>query len=126
MVLIKDFMWEVAQNSGDDNSSIPSWSGFNALVTTNTVPVTKIRYLPFINASPCDFSTIFTTLLRLVHISEELGQHHIAHNCYGRPRNLQQGTTYSMEQAGTSVWENNNEAGRNASDNGFPGKHLFS
>ena len=117
MVLIKDFMWEVAQNSGDDNSSIPSWSGF---MSTNTVPVTKIRYLPFINASPSDFSTIFTSLLRLVYISEELGQHHTAHNCYGRPRNLQQGTTYSV---GTSVWENNNEAGRNASDNGFPGKH---
>ena len=77
MVLIKDFIWEVARNSGDDNSSIPAWSGFNALVSTKTVPVAKIRYLPFINASLSDFSTIFTTLLRLVHISEELGQHHI-------------------------------------------------
>ena len=77
MVLIKDFIWEVARNSGDDNSSIPAWSVFNAIVSTKTVPVAKIRYLPFINASPSDFSTIFTTLLRLVHISEELGQHHI-------------------------------------------------
>ena len=51
--------------------------GFNALVSTKTVPVAKIRYLPFINASPSYMSTIFTTLLKLVRISEELGQHHI-------------------------------------------------
>ena len=46
-------------------------------MSTKTVPVAKIRYLPFINASPYDMCTIFTTLLKLVRISEELGQHHI-------------------------------------------------
>ncbi|XP_014680008.1 PREDICTED: uncharacterized protein LOC106819957 [Priapulus caudatus] len=76
-VIMKDFIWQVARTCGDGESSIPAWSGFNALVSTKTVPVTRIRYLPFINASPSDLSTIFTTLLRLVHISEELGQHHI-------------------------------------------------
>ena len=74
---MKDFTWEVARTFADDDSSIPAWSGFNALVCTKTVPVTKIRYLPFINASPSDLSTIFATLLRLVHIFEELGRHHI-------------------------------------------------
>ena len=62
---------------GDEDSSIPAWSGFNGLVSTKTVPVAKIRYVPFINASPSDMSTIFTTLLKLVRISEELGQHHV-------------------------------------------------
>ena len=48
-----------------------------ALVSTNSVPAAKIRYLPFISASPSDLSTIFTTLLRLVEIAQELGQSHI-------------------------------------------------
>ena len=62
---------------GDDDSCVPAWSGFNALVSTNSVPAAKIRYLPFISASPSDLSTIFTTLLRLVEIAQELGQYHI-------------------------------------------------
>lgn len=70
----KDLVWELARVSGDDDSSIPAWSGFNALVSTRRVPMTKIRYLPFINALPSDLSTIFTTLLRLVEIAKELGQ----------------------------------------------------
>ena len=74
---MKDFTWEVARALGDEDSSIPARIGFNALVSTKTVPVAKIRYLPFINASPSDISTIFTTVLKLVRISEELGQHHI-------------------------------------------------
>lgn len=74
---MKDFVWETAHASGDEDSSIPAWSGFNALVSTKRVPVARIRYLPFINASPSDLSTIFTTLLRLVEISNELGQPHI-------------------------------------------------
>ena len=76
-IVMKNFIWEVARALGDEDSSIPAWIGFNALVSTKTVPVAKIRYLPFINASPSDMSTIFTTLLKLVRISEELGQHHI-------------------------------------------------
>ena len=76
-VVMKDFVWEVARTFGDGKTSIPAWSGFNALVSDRIVPVAKVRYLPFINASPSDFSTIFTTLLKLVNISEELGQNHI-------------------------------------------------
>ena len=76
-VVMKDFVWEVARTYGDGKTSIPAWSGFNALVSDRIVPVAKIRYLPFIKASPSDFSTIFTTLLKLVNISEELGQNHI-------------------------------------------------
>ena len=57
-VVMKDFIWEVARAFEDEDSSIPAWSGFNALVSTKTVPVAKMRYLPFINASPSDMSTI--------------------------------------------------------------------
>ena len=57
----------IAQLEPLEVSSIPAWSGFNAL------PVAKVRYLPFINASPSDMSNIVTTLLKLVRISEELG-----------------------------------------------------
>ena len=71
--IIAQYTWDRAP--GGEDSSSPAWSGFNALVSTKTVPVAKIRYLPFINASPSDMSTIFTNLLKLVRISEELGQH---------------------------------------------------
>jgi len=72
-----DLVWEMARVLGDDDSCVPAWSGFNALVSTKSVPAAKIRYLPFINASPSDLSTIFTTLLRLVETAQELGQPHI-------------------------------------------------
>ena len=96
------------------------WSGFNALVSTKTVSVAKIRYLPFINASLSDMSTIFTTLLKLVRISEELGQHHI----------LVKADLAIYSKAQRILWSrpeplvgSDDETGSNASDNGFPGKH---
>ena len=79
-IFVKTNYYSIHENVhqvADEDLSIPARSGFNALVSTKTVPVAYIRYLPFINASPSGMSTIFTTLLKLVRISEELGQHHI-------------------------------------------------
>jgi len=53
-----------------------------ALVSNNSIPAAKIRYLPFSNTSPSDLSTILTTLLRLVEIAQELGQPHILVTVY--------------------------------------------
>ena len=75
----KDLVWEMARVSGDDDSCVPAWSGFNAFVSNSSIPAAKIRYLPFSNTSPSDLSTIFTTLLRLVETEQELGQHHNDH-----------------------------------------------
>jgi hypothetical protein len=41
------------------------------------LPVATVRYLPFIQAPPSDFTTIYTGLLRLVALSDKLDQTHI-------------------------------------------------
>ena len=41
------------------------------------IPLTRIWYLPFINAPPSDYSSIYTTLLKLVETATALGQEHI-------------------------------------------------
>ena len=89
----KDLVWEMARVSGDDDSCVPAWSGFNAFVSNNSIPAAKIRYLPFSNTSPSDLSTIFTTLLRLVETEQELGQHHNDHILVTVDSNIEQGTT---------------------------------
>jgi hypothetical protein len=76
-VVQKDLIWEIARASAPETSQVPAWSGFNALVSDGEIPQTRILYLPFINAPPSDFSTIYTTLLKLVETATALGQEHI-------------------------------------------------
>ncbi|KAG1676656.1 hypothetical protein GQR58_014151 [Nymphon striatum] len=73
-VVTRDLFWVIARAAANKKSYIPAWSGFNCLVSTTKVPVAVIRYLPFINANPSDYSTIYTTLLKLVSIAKALGQ----------------------------------------------------
>ena len=72
---LKDLIWLLTRNG--EAQSISAWSGFNALLTDMSIPVTTIRYLPFIHAPPSDISNIYTTLLKLVTIAKHLGQPHI-------------------------------------------------
>jgi len=73
----KDLIWDMASVSAFENSQVPAWGGFNALVSEREIPLTHIWYLPFINAPPSDYSTIYTTLLKLVETATALGQEHI-------------------------------------------------
>ncbi|KAG1651526.1 hypothetical protein GQR58_026968 [Nymphon striatum] len=73
-VVTRDLFWVIARAAANKKSYIPAWSGFNCLVSTTKVPVAVIRYLPFINANPSDYSTVYTTLLKLVSIAKALGQ----------------------------------------------------
>ncbi|KAG1698813.1 hypothetical protein GQR58_005642 [Nymphon striatum] len=73
-VVTRDLFWVIARAAANEKLYIPAWSGFNCLVSTTKVPVAVIRYLPFINANPSDYSTIYTTLLKLVSIAKALGQ----------------------------------------------------
>ena len=41
------------------------------------IPLATVQYMPFIRASPSDLSTIYTSLLQLTKLAEELGQSHI-------------------------------------------------
>lgn len=71
--VIKDFVLGMARQICADKrfSRISAWSWFNALMYTRIVPTATIRYPPLLLLSPSDFSTIYTSLLKLVRICEE-------------------------------------------------------
>lgn len=74
---IKDLLWSLSRGQNRENRSIPSWAGFNSLISVNEIPLTTVRYFPFLHAPPSDLSTIYTTLITLVKVAEKLGQSHI-------------------------------------------------
>ncbi len=50
----------------------------NIAFTSDTAcSVASVLYLPFIKESPSELSTIYTSMIRLVQLAAELGQHHI-------------------------------------------------
>jgi hypothetical protein len=52
---------------------IPNWTGFNTLLESENIPCcTKIGYLPIINYSPTELSTINTILKRSQEIANKL------------------------------------------------------
>ena len=52
---------------------LPGWKGFNVLVQGLKIPpVSKIRYLPIVNGSPSEYSTLYTALQRSMKIADEL------------------------------------------------------
>ena len=62
---IKDFLWSICRGKHRSNMNIPSWAGFNSLLSTKDIPLTTVRYFPFIHAPPSDLSTIYTALITL-------------------------------------------------------------
>lgn len=75
----KDLLWKISRlrKPEEPPQQVPGWTGFNSLLSTSNQTVATIRYLPFIQAPPADFTTIYTTLLRLVQLAEKLDQTHI-------------------------------------------------
>ena len=71
---IKNFLWSLCRGKHRGNMSIPSWAAFNPLLSNKDVPLTTVRYFPFIHAPPSDLSTIYTALITLVKVAENLGQ----------------------------------------------------
>ena len=56
-----------------DESLLPNWTGFNTLLQEQEIPVlSKIGYLPIINASPTEISTINAILQRSTQIANKL------------------------------------------------------
>ena len=70
-----DLVWKLCRKK--DNTSLPAWSGFNTMVSQTNVAVAHVRYLPFINAPPSNFSTVYTAILRLICIAKSQAQPHI-------------------------------------------------
>ena len=56
-----------------NRNSVPGWTGFNTLMKSLDIhPTSKIGYLPVIDASPTDLSTVYTILLHSVNIADSL------------------------------------------------------
>ena len=56
-----------------DEHVIPGWTGFNTIMCEDVIPpVSRIGYLPVIDASPTEFATIHTILKRCTEISNRL------------------------------------------------------
>ncbi|KAK1904701.1 Beta-glucanase [Dissostichus eleginoides] len=72
----QDLLWKVSRIMKEEQR-IPGWSAFNAYLSTSDIPLTTVQYMPFIRASPSDLSTIYTALLQLTQLAQELGQRHI-------------------------------------------------
>lgn len=70
----KDLLWNIVRSKSE---KCPSWTDFNNMIADNNVPVSIIRYLPFINAPPSNYDTILTSLVQLTKIAEQLKQNHI-------------------------------------------------
>lgn len=57
-----------------DDKNIPNWTGFNTELQANSLPMsTKIGYLPIIDASPTELSTVNAILRRSTEIADKLG-----------------------------------------------------
>ncbi|XP_034096209.1 uncharacterized protein LOC117562482 [Gymnodraco acuticeps] len=61
-----------------DSCTIPSWTGFHTLLQDeNTLQKSALYYLPVIEASPTEMSTVNTILKRSVQIADQLELDHI-------------------------------------------------
>lgn len=61
-----------------EGSAIPSWTGFHTLLQgENTLQKSALYYLPVIEASPTEMSTVNTILKRSVQIADQLELDHI-------------------------------------------------
>ncbi|XP_028419097.1 uncharacterized protein LOC114544759 [Dendronephthya gigantea] len=56
-----------------DEEVLPGWTGFNTMLCSNEIPdVSRVGYLPVIDASPTEYSTINTILTRSTEIADKL------------------------------------------------------
>ena len=56
-----------------DNDILPGWTGFNTKLCENSIlVVSRIGYLPVVDASPTEYSTIKTILERSYAITDKL------------------------------------------------------
>lgn len=52
----------------------PTWSGIHALISSSSVPLKRVGFLPVIPSPVTDYSTVFTALKNFVNIREQLQQ----------------------------------------------------
>ena len=110
----RDLVWKLARNVIGNQQHVPAWSSFNAFTSDSACSVASVLYMPFIRESASDLSTIYTSMIRLVRLAAELGQHHILV------------TLIFIVKLNRSCGENHidhNETGRYAYHDGLPCEH---
>ena len=55
---------------------VPAWTGFNIMSMNDIPKLSSIGYCPVINASPTDYSVVYTTLDLACKITRKIGQSH--------------------------------------------------
>lgn len=68
----KDLSWLLVRHFSEQYQKVPSWTGFNQLITKDTQETTTIAYFPIINAPAYERDTLWTTILRCLRITQEL------------------------------------------------------
>ena len=86
-VLSKDIAWSLARLDLSDlndikpaceNPNIPSWSGFNSVITDENLSQKVIGFLPVIPHPVTDYSTVYTEMKNFQNILSQLQQSHLA------------------------------------------------
>ena len=68
-----DFAYVLVKMVPSDDCVLPGWTGFNTLLCQDDIPcVSRVGYLPVIDASPTEYSTINTILKRSQEIADLL------------------------------------------------------
>lgn len=70
----KDLAWFLCRNSQPDDQKIPSWTGFNHVVSTFESDVTTVGHMPIIPSPADDMNTVFTVLAKCKAVSQKLDQ----------------------------------------------------
>ena len=68
-----DLAYVLIKSSPPNNCLLPGWTGFNTMLCEDVIPpISRIGYLPVIDASPTEFSTIDAILKRCMEIANKL------------------------------------------------------
>ena len=69
----------------DDLPVLPGWTGFNTLLHKDNIPnISRVGYLPVIDTSPTEYSTIDTILKRSTEIADKLQLQYASSMCDGK------------------------------------------
>ncbi len=63
--------------TSSDQEFLPDWTGFNTLISENELTMSRVGYLPIIEGSPTEYSTVFTVLVKSLEIATKLSLQHI-------------------------------------------------
>ncbi len=90
-IKMKDTVWSLARLDVSDSSNgvkavcpdqkVPSWGGFNALMSENDVPMKVIGFLPVIPHPVTSYQTVFIVLLNFQNVLSQLSQSKMAIAC---------------------------------------------